>query len=121
MPSGLEYRFIVCVEAGWRAEVYGFLASNTKARIPPDGGPLNLSAREALRVCELVPEPSSEESAEPAARTHYRQPRRIPVDRGPRWDTFRPDRPDKRRPWEIEPSSPVPEVGSIIWHPGLIR
>ena len=80
VPSGLEFRFVVCVEAHWRAEVYAFLAMRTKARIPPDGGPLNLSLREALRVCELIPEFGSEESVEPATRTHYRQPRRIPAD-----------------------------------------
>ena len=92
VPSGLEYRFVVCVEAHWRAEVYGFLATHTKARIPPDGGPLNLSMREALRVCELVAAPGGEESAEPAMRTPYRQPRRIPADLGGAAlrDTFQP-------------------------------
>lgn len=92
VPSGLEYRFVVCVEARWRADVYAFLATHTKARIPPDGGPLNLSTREALRVCELVAEPSGEESATRATRTHYRQPRRIAADLGGAAlrDTFQP-------------------------------
>ena len=89
VPSGLEYRFVVCVEPRWRADVYAFLATYTKARIPPDGGPLNLSAREALRLCEQVADPGGERSA---PRVPYRQPRRIPGDLGgvALRDTFQP-------------------------------
>jgi hypothetical protein len=89
VPSGLEYRFIVCVDARWRADVYAFLAANTKVRIPPDGGPLNFSAREALRLCAQAADPGGERST---ARVPYRQPRRIPADlsgAGLR-DTFQP-------------------------------
>jgi len=89
VPSGLEYRFVLCVDARWRAEVYAFLATHTKARIPPDGGPLNLSAREALRLCEQVTDPGAERST---PRVPYRQPRRIPADLGGAAlrDTFQP-------------------------------
>lgn len=93
VPSGLEYRFVVCVEAPWRAEVYRFLAMQTKARIPPDGGPLNLSLREALRVCELLPAISAEATDErEAAQTSYRRPRQIAAGlRGDALrDTFQP-------------------------------
>jgi len=89
VPSGLEYRFIVSVDARWRAEVYAFLATYTKARIPPDGGSLNLSAREALRLCEQAADPSGERTT---PRIPHRQPRRIPGDlsgAGLR-DTFQP-------------------------------
>lgn len=55
MPNGLEYRFFVRVEAPWRAEVYAYLAARTKVRIPPDGGPLNLSQKEALRTANSSP------------------------------------------------------------------
>jgi hypothetical protein len=89
VPSGLEYRFIVCVEPRWRADVYAYLATYTKARIPPDGGPLNLSAREALRLCEQAGDPGGERSA---PRVPSRQPRRIPADLGGAAlrDTFQP-------------------------------
>jgi hypothetical protein len=92
VPSGLEYRFVVCIEARWRAEVYAFLAMHTNAWIPPDAGPLNLSKREALRVCELAAQPGGEETATRALRTHYRQPRRLAVDLGGAAlrDTFQP-------------------------------
>ena len=92
VPSGLEYRFVVCIEARWRAEVYAFLAMHTKARIPPDGGPLNLSTREALRVCEIAAAPSDQQSASRATRTDYRQPRRMAADLGGAAlrDTFQP-------------------------------
>ncbi len=87
--SGLDYRFVVSVEAPWRAEVYTCLASHT--RIPPDAGPLNLSRREALRLCELAASRESEPVAH-ASRAHYRRPRRLAIDlMGPALgDTFQP-------------------------------
>jgi hypothetical protein len=53
VPSGLDARFVVCIDHRWRTEVYDYVATHTRARIPPDGGPLNLSLREAVRLCEL--------------------------------------------------------------------
>ena len=35
VPSGLEYRFVLCVDARWRADVYAFLATHTKAGSHP--------------------------------------------------------------------------------------
>ena len=89
VPSGLEYRFIVSIDARWRAEVYVFLATHTKAKIPPDGGSLNLSAREALRLCEQVAAIGREPST---PRIPSRQPRRIPGDLSGALlrDTFQP-------------------------------
>lgn len=77
VPSGLEHRFVVSVDAGWRAQVYTALAAHI--RIPPDAGPLNLSRREALRICEMAVAGESE-SATHVSRPHYRQPRRIALD-----------------------------------------
>jgi hypothetical protein len=89
VPSGLDYRFVISVEAGWRAQVYTALAPHT--RIPPDAGPLNLSRREALRLCELAV-PGELEPATRVTRAQYRQPRRLAVDlMGPLLgDTFQP-------------------------------
>ena len=89
VPSGLDYRFVVSVDACWRAQVYAALAAHV--RIPPDAGPLNLSRREALRLCELTG-PEKSESAIHAPRVHYRAPRPLAVDlMGPiLGDTFQP-------------------------------
>jgi hypothetical protein len=89
IPSGLDYRFVISVEAGWRAQVYTALAPHTS--IPPDAGPLNLSRREALRISELAL-PGEPEPATRVARAQYRQPRRLAVDlMGPvLGDTFQP-------------------------------
>ncbi len=86
VPNGLEYRFLVRIEAPWRPDVYSYLAKHTKIWIPPDGGPLNLSMDEALRMGDLAAQYSSDEPVvapvgptvhrEPA----YREPRRIPAD-----------------------------------------
>lgn len=85
VPNGLEYRFMVRIEAPWRPDVYAYLAQHTKIWIPPDGGPLNLSMDEALNMGALAARYSGEETQEPAAKpVHrepaYREPRRIPAD-----------------------------------------
>jgi hypothetical protein len=81
VPNGLEYRFMVRIEAPWRPDVYAYLAKHTKIWIPPDGGPLNLSLDEALRMGDLAAKYSGEEAAaaQPAP-APYREPRRIPAD-----------------------------------------
>jgi len=86
VPNGLEYRFLVRIEAPWRPDVYSYLAKHTKIWIPPDGGPLNLSLDEALHMGDLAAQYSSDESsaAQPVQTAHreppYREPRRIPAD-----------------------------------------
>jgi hypothetical protein len=78
VPNGLEYRFLVRIEAPWRPDVYAYLAKHTKIWIPPDGGPLNLSLDEALRMGDLAAQYSGEEVA-PAPAPTVRS-RRIPAD-----------------------------------------
>jgi hypothetical protein len=80
VPNGLEYRFIVRIEAPWRPDVYSYLAKHTKIWIPVDGGPLNLSMEEALRMGALAAEYSGEEPAAPRPQPARREPRRIPSD-----------------------------------------
>jgi len=86
VPNGLEYRFLVRIEAPWRPDVYAYLAKHTKIWIPPDGGPLNLSMDEALRMGDLAAQYSSDEpaAAQPEQHTYreptFREPRRIPAD-----------------------------------------
>lgn len=77
VPSGLDYRFVVAVEAPARAQVYAALAPHV--RIPPDAGPLNLSRREALRLCELVLAGAAESTTH-ATRARRRQPGRLTLD-----------------------------------------
>jgi hypothetical protein len=94
IPNGLEHRFFVRVEAPWRAEVYAFLAGRTRVRIPPDGGPLNLSLEEAQRVGQLVTECCRVEQSDTAqvSRRSQRQPPRMAGDRerAALRDTFQP-------------------------------
>jgi hypothetical protein len=100
VPNGLEYRFLVRIEAPWRPAVYGYLAKHAKIWIPPDGGPLNLSMEEALRIGQLVAQDSrlvaedSREESTPTRPTHtrHREPRRMPKDLGGAAlrDTFQP-------------------------------
>lgn len=86
VPNGLEYRFLVRIEAPWRPDVYSYLAKHTKIWIPPDGGPLNLSMDEALHMGDLAAQYSSDEPPatqpeQPAYREPaFREPRRIPAD-----------------------------------------
>ena len=86
VPNGLEYRFLVRIEAPWRPDVYSYLAKHTRIWIPPDGGPLNLSMDEALRMGDLAAQYSNDEPAatQPEQRTYreptFREPRRIPAD-----------------------------------------
>jgi hypothetical protein len=86
VPNGLEYRFLVRIEAPWRPDVYSYLAKHTKIWIPPDGGPLNLSMDEALRMGDLAAQYSSDEAAtlQPVETTYrepqFREPRHIPAD-----------------------------------------
>jgi hypothetical protein len=79
VPNGLEYRFFVCIEAPCRAEVYTCLALRTKVRIPPDGGPLNLSREEAVRVVQLIAQRRHDEESDIAHRAHrsHRQSNRM--------------------------------------------
>jgi hypothetical protein len=77
VPNGLEYRFLVRIEAPWRPDVYAYLAKHTKIWIPPDGGPLNLSLAEALRMGDLAAQYSGEEAPTPAPVVRSR---RIPAD-----------------------------------------
>jgi hypothetical protein len=72
--------------------VYSYLAKHTKIWIPPDGGPLNLSMDEALRMGDLAAQYSSDEPTvtPPEQRSYrepttfreptFREPRRIPAD-----------------------------------------
>lgn len=93
VPNGLEYRFVVRIEAPWRPDVYAYLAKHTEIWIPADGGPLNLSMEEALRMGDLAAKYSGDESpaAEPIQPT-YREPRRIPSEHtgDALADTFQP-------------------------------
>ena len=75
VPNGLEYRFLVRIEAPWRPDVYSYLAKHTKIWIPPDGGPLNLSMDEALHMGVLAAQYSSDEPTDaPLAPTVHREP-----------------------------------------------
>jgi hypothetical protein len=89
VENGLEYRFLVRIEAPWRPAVYGYLAKHAAIWIPPDGGALNLSSEEALRIGQLAGEEST--PARPM-HTRHREPRRIPSNLGGEalQDTFQP-------------------------------
>jgi hypothetical protein len=50
VPNGIESRFVVRIEPEWRNTVYAYLAEHSAVMIPPDGGALNLSAEEAVRL-----------------------------------------------------------------------
>ena len=67
VPNGTEHRFVVCIEPEWRNAVYSWLAEHSNVQIPADGGPLNLSAEEAVRLGE-IPHPASTQSARTARR-----------------------------------------------------
>jgi hypothetical protein len=72
VPNGAENRFLVRIEPEWRTAVYAHLAQHSDIRIPPDGGALNLSAQEAIRLGQMnTPTPA------PAA---DRLARRIPAE-----------------------------------------
>ena len=83
VPNGLEYRFLVRIEAAWRPQVYAYLAQHADIYVPADGGSLNLSAKEAKRVGQLVirhVQALHDEDDLAVPHIGVREPRRIPLD-----------------------------------------
>jgi hypothetical protein len=66
--NGAENRFLVRIEPEWRTAVYTHLAQHSDIRIPPDGGPLNLSAEEAVRLGAMTAHAPAASADRPARR-----------------------------------------------------